>query len=298
MLPDETCIFITDGQHRFQGLKETARRLRGTELDETLMNTGIPFMMTIESNDRQVHQDFADAGKTKALPPSLLAVYDVRQPANLAVMEISERVHLFKGRINATATSIGASSAQVFLLNQVRQFVKHSLTGSAGASEVAFSEEAGHAMTNPESRERWIRSRIAFLNAMTEIVPDWSEVRKLSPPGGPDSAFVKDRTKEIKLRHNVPFNGAFLTTLGLVSYRVLHTVTSSPFDDTELMERLRESLQPFNAIDWSREAAIWDGNIVTGGKIRTQGPAVKAAADAMLRLLDISDDIDEDTQAV
>ena len=115
VLPDETSIFITDGQHRFRGLEEAAGKLRGTGLDEILLNTGIPFMMTMDSADHQVHQDFADAGKTKALPPSLLAVYDVRQPANVAVMAISERVHLFKGRLNATATSIGASSPHVFL---------------------------------------------------------------------------------------------------------------------------------------------------------------------------------------
>ena len=294
VLPDETSIYITDGQHRYRGLQEAARKLRLTGLDQALMNTGVPFMMTIESDDQQVHQDFADAGKTKALPPSLLAVYDVRQPANGAVMEIAERVDLFKGRINATATSIGASSPHVFLVNQVRQFVKHSLTGSTGASELTFSEEAENAMTNRESRERWISSRVAFLNVMTEIVPDWTEVAKLSPPGGSDAAFVKDRTKEIKNRQNVPLNGAFLTTLGLVSHKVLRTTTSKQFDEAQLMEQLRERLKPFHEIDWSRsEGNIWDGNIVTGGKIRTQAPAVKAAADAMLRLLDISDGVEE-----
>ena len=226
VLPDETSIFITDGQHRYRGLQEAARRLRGSGTDETLMNTGIPFMMTIESNDQQVHQDFADAGHTKALPPSLLAVYDVRQPANRAVMEIAERVHLFKRRINATATSIGASSPHVFLVNQIRQFVKHSLTGSTGASELAFSEEAENAMTNQESRERWISSRVAFLNVMTEIVTDWGEIAKLSPPGGADAAAVAQRTKEVKQRQNVPLNGAFLTTLGLVSHKVLRGVTA------------------------------------------------------------------------
>ena len=289
VLPDETAIFVTDGLHRYHGLQDAVRKLRGTGFDETLLNTGIPFMMTIESEDQQVHQDFADAGKTKALPPSLLAVYDVRQPANGAVMEIAERVGLFKGRINATATSIGASSPHVFLVNQIRQFVRHSLTGSTGTSESAFSQEAENAMTNRESRERWISSRVAFLNVMTEIVPDWSEVAKLSPPGGADAAAVAQRTKEIKQRLNVPLNGAFLTTLGLVSHEVLRDVTASPFEEAQLMEQLREQLSPFNDLDWTRkEKNIWDGNIVTGGKIRTQGSAVKAAADAMLRLLGIN----------
>ena len=62
-----------------------------------------------------------------------------------------------------------------------------------------------------------------------------------------------------------------------------------------MIERLREQLRPFSNIDWTRkEGNIWDGNIVTGGKIRTQGPAVKAASDAMLALLDIRDDLEEE----
>ena len=69
------------------------------------------------------------------------------------------------------------------------------------------------------------------------------------------------------------------------------------FDENELMERLREQLRPLNDVDWSRDADIWDENIVTGGKIRTQGSAVKAAADALLKVLNISDSIDEEVQA-
>ena len=289
VLPDETALYITDGQHRFRGIQEVARKTRGTPQGSTLMNTGIPFMMTIESDVNQVHQDFADAGKTKALPPSLLAVYDTRQPANRAVMEITERVGLFKGRINATATSIGHSSPHIFLVNQVRQFVKYSLTGSTGTNELSFAEQAANAMTNPESRERWIRSRVSFLNAVTEIVPDWDEIAQLSPPGGADSAAVQQRTKEIKQRLNVPTNGAFLTTLGLVSYTVLRDATSTEVDEAELMTQIRQSLDPLKDVDWSREGSLWNGNIVTGGKIRTQAPAVKAASLMILEKLGLVD---------
>ena len=78
ILPDEASIFITDGQHRFRGLQEVVEKTKGTEHGVAFMNTGIPFMMTLESEKNQVHQDFADAGRTRSLPPSLLAVYDTR----------------------------------------------------------------------------------------------------------------------------------------------------------------------------------------------------------------------------
>ena len=289
VFPDETSIYITDGQHRFLGLEKVAAETRNTSYGETFMNTGVAFMMTIEANISQVHQDFADAGRTKALPPSLLAVYDTRQPANRAVMEIIERLPLLKGRVDATSTSVGKGSPFVFLVNQVRQFVKHSLTGSTGASETSFAEEAEAAMTNRESLERWIRSRVAFLCVMTEIVPDWNEVAQLAPPGLADAAAVLQRTKDVKARQNVPMNGAFLTTLGLVSHTVLRDITSDDIGEVEMVEQLRETLKSLRDVDWSRTGPMWDGNIVTGGKIRTQAPAVRAAANKVLEHLNISE---------
>ena len=289
VLPEETSIYITDGQHRFKGIEKVVNDSRGTPEGEVFMTSSVPFLMTIEADTNQVHQDFADAGRTKALPPSLLAVYDTRQPANAAVMGIIEGTLLLKGRVDATSNSVSKSSQYVFLVNQVRQFVKHSLTGSTGATETNFGEQADAAMTNRESRDRWIRSRIAFLKVMTEIVPDWNQIAQLSQPGGVDSATVLKKTREIKQLQNVPLNGAFLTTLGLLSYKVLDDITSADIEEDQMVEHLREALKPLNSIDWTRGGPIWDGNIVTGGKIRTQASAVRAASQKMLEHLGLAE---------
>ena len=290
ILPDEATIHITDGQHRFLAIGDTIEKLRGTPRGAKFENAGVPIMMTLSNETAQVHQDFADAGKTKALPPSLLAIWDTRQPANHAVLAISERVTLLKDRVDATSTSIGKSSPFIFLANQIRQFVKHSLTGTTSTNERQFANEAEYSLGNMESMERWVTARVAFLKVMTEIVPDWNEIAQLSPPGGEDSDSVVQKTKEIRHRLNVPMNGAFLTALGLVSHKVLKGATNegnADKDEAAWTEELREKLDPLRQIDWGRKAATWDGNIVIGGdKIRTQGPAVKGAAENMLALLD------------
>ena len=90
IFPDEAAVHITDGQHRYLAIRQVVDELRGTSRGDEFMRTGVPAMMTIESDLNQVHQDFADAGKTKPLPSSLLAVYDTRQPANRALMEIAD----------------------------------------------------------------------------------------------------------------------------------------------------------------------------------------------------------------
>ena len=290
VLPDETKIHITDGQHRFQGIKQVVEDTKGTPQGEVIAETSVPFLMTIEADINQVHQDFADAGKTKALPPSLLAVYDTRQPANRVVIQISNEVPLFDGRVDSTSNSVGKSNEFIYLVNQVRQFVKHSLTGSTGASETSFEEQAIAALSNEKSRDSWIRSRVAFLKAMTEIVPDWNEIAQLSPPNGSDAATVWQKTKDVKARGNVPLNGAFLTTLGLVSHELLRDHANTDLSESELVAELNQILAPLNDVDWSRQGPLWQNNIVTGGKIRTQAPAVRAASKSILKQLGFAEE--------
>ena len=158
--------------------------------------------------------------------------------------------------------------------------------GTPTSSESAFATHADAAMTNPDARERWVRSRVAFLNVMTEIIPDWKELSELSPPGGPDAAEVLARTKAIREHKRVPLTAAFLNAIGVVSHNILKDATSSHVDQSKLADQLRTRLQPFSKVNWDRSAEIWDGNLVVDGRIRTQTPAMRAAADKLMELLE------------
>ena len=50
-------------------------------------------------------------------------------------------------------------------------------------------------------------------------------------------------TKDLKARENVPMTGAFLSTMGLVSHKVLSGFTGEDLDDAQMADRLRFSLQ-------------------------------------------------------
>ena len=284
VFPDEASVHITDGQHRYLAIRQVVDNLRGTLEGDKFMRAGVPLMMTIESDLSQVHQDFADAGKTKPLPSSLLAVYDTRQPANRAVMEISDRSRLLKGRIDATSTTLSVNSPFVFLVNQIRQFVKSSLTGTPTVSEQAFARQAD-TIGLPEARERWVKSRVAFLNVLTEIIPDWNELSQLSPPGGLDGPEVLTRTKAIREHKRVPMTAAFLNAIGMVSHSVLKDVTSNEVDEAQLEEVLRIKLEPLKGVDWKRSAEIWKDNLVVDDRIRTQTPAIREAATRLSAVL-------------
>ena len=285
VFPDEASVHITDGQHRYLAIRQAVDDLRGTPSGDNFMRAGVPFMMTVESDLNQVHQDFADAGRTKPLPSSLLAVYDTRQPANRAVMELGEQVKLLKGRIDATSSTLSLNSPFVFLVNQIRQFVKASLTGSPTVSEQSFASSAENTLAIPESYNRWVRSRVVFLDVMTEIIDDWRELAELSQPGGADAAEVLAKTKAIREQKRVSITAAFLNALGVASYEVLKDVTSEDVDIDKLKADLRITLEPFRHVDWERSSDIWEGNLVSEGRIRTQTPAIKAAAGKLLELL-------------
>ncbi len=288
VLPDEAAIYITDGQHRFLAIKNVADDLRGTSAGERFVNDSVPVMMTIESDQEQVHQDFADAGRTKPLPTSLLAVYDVRQPGNRAVMKLSNEVVLLKSRVDATSSTLSINSPYVFLINQVRQFVKSSLTGKATTGEAAFGTQAESVLGNPAAFDRWTTSRIAFLDVATKLIPDWSEICGLSAPGGEDAPEVLSKMKTIRARKNVSIAAAFLVALGLVSYEVLTDATSGAVDYSQMCQELTQKLQPLEEVNWDRSAEIWQGNLVVDDRIRTQTPAINEAAKKLKALLSLT----------
>ena len=285
IFPDEASVHITDGQHRYLAIGQVVDELRGTPDGDSFMRTGVPFMMTIENDLHQTHQDFADAGKTKPLPSSLLAVFDTRQPANRAVMELGEQVKLLQGRIDATSSTLSVNCPFIFLVNQIRQFVKASLTGSPTVSEQAFASSAINTIAIPDAYERWVKSRVAFLNVMTEIIDEWKALAELPQPGGAEAAEVLARTKEIREKKSVSITAAFLNALGVVSYEVLKNVTSGDIDQDKLEDQLWVRLEPFRHVDWDRSADMWKDNLVSDGRIRTQTPAIKAAAGKLLAFL-------------
>ena len=90
----------------------------------------VAVMVTCETDVDQIHQDFADGSKTKPLPPSLLAVYDRRNPANRLVIDLARECPLFRGRIDSTSKTLSKKSTNLFLANQLRQLVKELLAGS------------------------------------------------------------------------------------------------------------------------------------------------------------------------
>ncbi len=280
VLPDEAALQITDGQHRFLAIRNVVDKMRGTEEGDRFMNDGVPIMITVEEDLSQIHQDFADAGKTKPLPPSLLSVYELRQPSNKAVFELCNKVPLFKERIDATSKNLSILSSWLFLVNQVRQYVKTGLTGTPSLPDPAFAKHAQDAISDPSAFNRWVERQVIFLKVLTDIIPEWKKIADLPKPKGPEGDKVYAAMKEIRATRSVSLSAAALNALGLLSFRVLKDLEDVKTGSLEVT--LVQTLEPLRSISWDRSDAFWQGNIVEGDKIKTQTPNIKAAAQKLI----------------
>src|SRR5207244_3409347 len=163
---------ITDGQHRRSAIIE-AIDSSPAELREELETDGIGVMITCETNIDQIHQDFADCSKTKPLPPSQLAVYDRRNPANKLVIDLEQRCPLFKGKIDATSVTLGKNSISLFLANQLRQFVKTLLTGNWQLADAEFEKRAKEILVEEGTYEQELNRFVDFVQHLTNVIPVW-----------------------------------------------------------------------------------------------------------------------------
>jgi DGQHR domain-containing protein len=163
---------ITDGQHRIEGVKRALEKLNRNEI------SAIGAMITFTDETAQVHQDFADCAKTKALSASLLAAYDMRNPANGLTMDLISENPVFRFTVDSVKQSVSARSHAVWTTNQIRVMLKWALQGSQSSDDV-FASNALLALG-----ERGAPEYRGFLDALSETLSIFCEynptMRKLA----------------------------------------------------------------------------------------------------------------------
>jgi DNA sulfur modification protein DndB len=261
LIPLTATLSITDGQHRFLATQDAYDKL-----DEALKGhfdgDGIAVMITCEADTSQIHQDFADCSKTKPIPPSLLAVYDRRNPANGMVMDIIEACSFFKDKIDSTSKNLPKKSPALFLTNQVRQLVKTLLVGAWAMGDDDFSNMVQRLLPDRETYQEALQKYVEYVNYLTERIPVWREISGLKP------GIQSNRIAQLREDGWVCLTATGLVVLGTVGYDLF---TNKIANWQEYAEKLAE-------IDWRRSADIWQGNIVlSDGRMALGQSAVKGA---------------------
>jgi DNA sulfur modification protein DndB len=277
VIPRTAKISVTDGGHRFTALTNLEKQLDADQLAE-LDAQSIAVMVSFETDPLQSHQDFADASRTKPLPPSLIAAYDLRNPANGLVVDLIEECPLLKGKIDSTSKTLSKKSNRLFLTNHVRQMVKTMLTGDPALQDEDFVRRAvGHLKERGKAEYNTEKARIAeFLNIVTNSILVFAEIAPL--PEGRERDLISERRAEGYI---------CLTATGLL---IMAKIAYELFTKSRLYPNWQEYARKLGDIDWRKTAPIWQDNIITGGKSFSNKGPLNKAVDAVKRAIGMQAD--------
>ncbi len=297
VIPGSARLAITDGQHR-----KTAIALAMDQMDEgaaaTFGSNAVSVMITCETDLNQIHQDFADCSKTKSLPPSLLAVYDRRNPANRMVSNLERMCPLFKGRIDPTSKTLSKKSTFLFLANQVRQLVKELLAGTYSIADVEFEKRATELLGQEDQYNAALLKFTQYVNYLSGFAKESGASSELTAAGwvsDPSIAAIAPWMDISKLPlgtleiSQVPLKREegwiCLTATGL---NIIGRVGHKLFTTSELEKDWKQYAAKMGdpqVVNWRRSDGMWNGNIIQGNKLLTQQGPVRRAYEEVMRAI-------------
>lgn len=251
VIGDDTVFDVTDGQHRTGAVAGVpSLKITGVlDEDPSFSSDSVTVQITVESDLERIHQNFADAAQTKPIPPSLLAAFNMREPVNRVLNHIVTRSSLLNERIDETNKTLPKQSQSLFLLNQVRGFVKELLVGDYAIGDDALARITGKRLASKEQQDLFIEQTLQLLEALARVMVPWKDVVALP--------LHSDRANVIP-----DFRASYLnmTATGLV------LIGHAAFEINRLgladEDRLAKYADIGTRINWARKAPIWNGNVI------------------------------------
>lgn len=281
VLDEAARFFITDGQHRIAAISGVSAPLvkppiEGVlERDPDFGQHGMSVMIVVEPDLTKIHQDFADAAQTKQIPPSLLAAYNMREPVNRVLAKIVEGSRLLKGRVDETSKTLGKLSQSLFLLNQVRAFVKELLVRNFTMNEEGFTRMASRRLQSPQLQDEFIRETLELLDVLTDNMQPWRRISEL-PVAGSGADLIPD----LRMRY-INLTATGLVILGRTAFDIKKAYSGAG--------RAEKYVSLATKVNWDRDADIWKGNIMQDGKLVIHKANISVAVDKIKESLGIGE---------
>jgi DNA sulfur modification protein DndB len=278
-IPSGVSLSVTDGQHRVLSILGLLNTLEATNKAayDMLMADSVAVMITCEHEIKQIHQDFADCSKTKALPPSLLSLYDTRNPANRLVFDLEKKCKLFNGRIDPTSKTLSKKATYLFLANQLRQLVKH-LLYRRNVADADLDRKARESFSTETEYQKHISLYTEYINHLTQVIPVLKKI-SLLPIDSPERGLIP------KLREEgwVCLTATGLNIIGCIGYDLF----------THSIKNWKEYVDKLGDIDWKRTGALWQGNVIQEGRIITSTTPVMNAVKEVSKSIGLFDEIEK-----
>jgi len=272
VLRNDTQFLVTDGQHRLvalTGSSEPKSKLAGAlNRWPELAGDGVAIHLVFERDSERIHQDFADAAQTKQIPPSMLAAYNMREPFNRVLAKIVENSELLRDRMDMSSKTLGKKSQKLFLLNQVRGFLKELVLGDYAATEDAVGRAAAEQLATTEQQDACIKRATELLAALSDEMEPWQEVVKLQS-GTPEANKIP-LLREKYL--NMTATG--LNLIGRIGHLVFTNAAADPQGRLHYFKKLA-------SLDWQKGSPFWAGNVIAPETTRVL--TARASVDAAFK---------------
>ncbi|MDH5401951.1 MAG: DNA sulfur modification protein DndB [Candidatus Heimdallarchaeota archaeon] len=220
-------LIINDGQHRRAAIEKVL------EERPDLAYESIPVVFFVDLGLARSQQMFADLNKNAVRPSrSLSILYNIRDNSSREVLDIIQKVELFKGKIELEKTSISKRSTKLFTLSSLYSACSITLEDDLEKKEL----------------KRRKALLIEYFNILTNIISPWKEVLdgRLTPA-------------EFRMEY-VCSHGILLESLGYLATYVLENYPNN----------WKEKIQSLSKIDWLRSDE-WEGVALNRGRMsRTQ----------------------------
>jgi hypothetical protein len=128
LLPQGAKLDTTDGAHRRSQIVEILNGAKvGDEAKEALRRNAVDVKIVFEASRSDSHQDFADCGKAKSIPKSLVTTFDVRDRRNKLSRDLVSKSPFLAAYVDATAANVNLSSKSrmIWSMSAVRMFIGH-----------------------------------------------------------------------------------------------------------------------------------------------------------------------------
>ncbi len=128
LLPQGAKLDTTDGAHRrsqIEALLIDSKVPEGQK--DALKRNAVDVKIVFEDSRSDSHQDFADCGKAKTIPKSLVTTFDVRDERNRRSRELVSNSDFLSAYVDATAANVNlsAKSRMIWSMSAVRMFIAH-----------------------------------------------------------------------------------------------------------------------------------------------------------------------------
>jgi DGQHR domain-containing protein len=128
MLPQSAKLDTTDGAHRRSQIAEILESPKVTDgQKEALKRNAVDVKIVFEDSRNDSHQDFADCGKAKSIPKSLVTTFDVRDRRNQRSRDLVQASPFLSKYVDATASNVNLSSKSrmIWSMSAMRMFIGH-----------------------------------------------------------------------------------------------------------------------------------------------------------------------------